>query len=181
VAIDPDPGGAVPGAAGAPGAAAVEVPPEPEGRLAPEARTLWRISGAGSVATLLPVPFLAGRLLPDRLDDAVPYLWGAWLLLLVLQVGVVPELLWRRWRYAVRADEIDIRRGAFTVTRTIVPMRRVQHVDTEQGPIQSSIGDVATIAFHTAAGRNEIPHLRTSEAARVRDRILELTKAPDEL
>ncbi len=165
----------------APDPDAASAPPEPQGRLAPEARTLWRISGLGLAAMLLPVPLLAGRLLPDRLDGVVPYLWGVWLLVAVVQVGIVPELLWRRWRYDVRADEIDIRRGAFTVTRTIVPMHRVQHVDTEQGPLQGSVGDVATIAFHTAAGRNEIPHLRTTEAARVRDRILELTKAPDEL
>ena len=110
---------------------------------------------------------------------------AAWMLLpllvLAIGVGVVPELRWSRWRYEVRDEEIDLRHGTLRITRTLVPMLRVQHVDTEQGPIQGSIGDVATIAFHTAAGRNEIPHLRSSEAARVRDRILELTKAPDEL
>ena len=157
------------------------MPAEPRLELAPQARTLWRLSGLGMAASVLPVPLLGGRVLPEPLDAVGPYLWVAWLLLLAVRVGVVPELLWRRWRYDIRADEIDIRRGAFTVTRTVVPMRRVQHVDTEQGPLQNAVGDVATIAFHTAAGRNEIPHLATAEAARVRDRILELTKAPDEL
>lgn len=170
-----------PGAPPVPPGAATGVPAEPQLQLAPEARALWRLSGLGAAATFLPAPLLAGWVLPDRVDGVGPYLWGAWLLFAAVQVGVVPELLWRRWRYEIRADEIDIRRGAFTVTRTLVPMRRVQHVDTEQGPIQASFGDVATITFHTAAGRNEIPHLRSTEAARVRNRILELTKAPDEL
>ncbi len=181
VAIDPDPNGSPRPSTGPDGETGAGVPPEPGGQLAPEARTLWRISGLGAAATFLPAPLLAGWVLPDRVDGIAPYLWALWLLFAAVQVGVLPELLWRRWRYEIRADEIDIRRGAFTVTRTIVPMRRVQHVDTEQGPIQGSVGDVATIAIHTAAGRNEIPHLRSAEAARVRDRILELTKAPDEL
>ncbi len=155
--------------------------PEPTGTLAPQARLLWRLSAIGSALPTLPAAWLLGRALPDDATTLRALLWAAVAVYAVVAVGVAPELRWRRWRYEIRPDEIDIRHGAFTVTRTLVPMRRVQHVDTEQGLLQQTVGDVATIAFHTAAGRNSIPHLPEAEAARVRDRIAELTKARDEL
>ena len=154
--------------------------PEPQQRLAPAARTAWRLSGLGLAAPLaLGVVWLGGRLV-EAIDVWAGLPWLAAALVVVLLVGVAPELRWRRWRYEVRPHEIDIRRGAFTVTRTLVPMLRVQHVDTEQGLLQQTLG-LATVAFHTAAGRNVIPQLTREEADRVRDRIAALARAPDEL
>ena len=91
-----------------------------------------------------------------------------------------PELRWRRWRWEVREQEIDIRRGTVAVTRTLVPMLRVQHVDTKRDLLQQALG-LATVVFHTAAGANEIPALTVAEAAQVRDRIAELARTADEL
>ena len=98
----------------------------------------------------------------------------------VLLVGLLPTLLWRRWRYEIRPLEIDLQRGLVQVTRTLVPMARVQHVDTRRGPLQRRLG-LATVVFYTAAGPNEIPQLARKTAAEVRDRIAELTQTADEL
>ena len=106
--------------------------------------------------------------------------WVAAVVAGVLAVVVVPELRWRRWRWEVREHEIDIRRGTLAVTRTLVPMLRVQHVDTKRDLLQQWLG-LATVVFHTAAGANEIPALTVAEAGRVRDRIAELARTADEL
>ncbi len=106
-------------------------------------------------------------------------LWAA-LAYLVLAVAVTPELRHRRWRYEVREHEIDIRHGTFAVTRTIVPMRRVQHVETSRGLLEQGL-ELATLSFHTAAGSTKIPALRDIEAERVRTRIAELARTADEL
>jgi len=98
----------------------------------------------------------------------------------VVVVAVAPALRWRRWRYEIRDDEIDLRHGTFTVRRTLVPIRRVQHVDTEVGPLQDSFG-LATVKFHTAAGATEIPALDKGEAERVRTRVAELARARDDV
>ena len=95
-------------------------------------------------------------------------------------VVVAPELRWRRWRWEVREHEVDIRHGTVAVTRTLVPMLRVQHVDTKRDLLQQALG-LATVVFHTAAGANEIPALTVAEAAQVRDRIAELARTADEL
>ena len=73
-----------------------------------------------------------------------------------------------------------MQRGLVRVTRTLVPMARVQHVDTRRGPLQRRFG-LSTVVFYTAAGPNEIPQLATATAAEVRDRIAELTREADEL
>jgi uncharacterized protein len=92
----------------------------------------------------------------------------------------VPELRWRRWRWEVREHEIDIRHGTFAITRTLVPMLRVQHVDTRRDPLKQLLG-LATVVFHTAAGENRIPALPLEEADRVRERIAALARTADEL
>lgn len=156
---------------------------EPEGRLDPRARSLWRITG-----TLQAAPVLAGGAFGTYVlaawAEAPVYLSalpvvGA-LVLAVLLVFVLPPLLWRRWRYEIRPLEVDLQRGLVRITRTLVPMARVQHVDTRRGPLQRRFG-LSTVVFYTAAGPNEIPQLANETAAEVRDRIAELTREADEL
>jgi membrane protein YdbS with pleckstrin-like domain len=149
--------------------------PEPSRRLAPTARWLWRAQGL--MATV------AAVIAAGVLRSAAPG-GAAWMLLplLVLAVGViaVPELRWRRWRYEVRDQEIDLRHGTVRITRTLVPMLRVQHVDTTQGPIDQALG-LATVVVHTAAGATTIPALEEDHAGRLRDRIAALARTADEL
>jgi membrane protein YdbS with pleckstrin-like domain len=98
---------------------------------------------------------------------------------LVVSAVLVPSLRWRRWRWEVRPEAIDIRHGTFTIRRTLVPMLRVQHVDTRRNPVEQSL-DLATVVVHTAAGSHTIPLLRVTDAAEVRDRIAELARTADE-
>lgn len=155
---------------------------EPEGRLDPRARSLWRVTGA-----LQALPILAGGAFSSYVlhnNGVAAYLaalpaLGA-LVFAVLLVVLLPPLLWSRWRYEIRLLEVDLQRGLLRVTRTLVPMARVQHVDTRQGPLQRRFG-LSTVVFYTAAGPNEIPQLASSTAGEVRDRIAELTREADEL
>jgi membrane protein YdbS with pleckstrin-like domain len=98
---------------------------------------------------------------------------------LIAGVTVVPELRWRRWRWDVRPEAIDIRHGTLTVRRTLVPMLRVQHVDTTRDVVEQSL-DLATVVVHTAAGSHRIPLLTVADAAEVRDRIADLASTADE-
>ncbi len=156
---------------------------EPAERLDPRAKTLWRITGS-----LYALPPLVGAAFAGwamvRLADRPLFIGvlpvAAVLALAVLAVGVAPGLRWRRWRYEIRPDEVDLQRGIFWVSRTLVPLARIQHVDTRQGPLQRRFG-LATVVFYTAAGPNQIPELSTPVAADVRDRIAELTREQDEL
>jgi uncharacterized protein len=155
--------------------------PEPTQRLPDEARGYFV---AGSLAWAVPaamIGFVAAAVLPA---DAPGVL--AWALraaaVAVLAIGGVafPLLRWRTWRYEVRDEELDLLRGAVVVTRTLIPMTRVQHVDTTRTLI-GDLFDLRSVAVHTAAGSNDIPALRPGDAAAIRDRIALLARRPDEL
>lgn len=109
----------------------------------------------------------------------LPVLWAGVCVAVAVRVVAVPQLRWRQWRYEIRESEIDLQRGAFTVRRTLVPMSRVQHVDTRRTVISEVFG-LAAVVFHTAAGSNEIPALTEAEAARIRDHIADLAAMSDD-
>lgn len=156
---------------------------EPSERLDPKAKTVWRISNI-----LWAVPLFAAGAFASWFARSVveaPFLvWIlpilAALLLAGFSIFVIPSLSWRRWRYEIRPDEVDLQRGIFWITRTLVPLARIQHVDTQNGPLQRRY-DLATVVFYTAAGANRIPELSAPIAAEVRDRISALTREQDEL
>ena len=58
----------------------------------------------------------------------------------------------------VRETEIEIQRGIFVIKRTLVPMIRVQHVETNQGPFLRKY-DLASVEVSTAATVHTIPAL----------------------
>ena len=144
----------------------------PSQRLPDAAKVYWRLRGAGLGIGVL----LAALAFWDTSGR-----WGVAVAALVAAFagGSLPELRWRRWRYEVRDEEVDLLRGAIVVRRTVIPIRRVQHVDTQAGPLQDSLG-LATVTFHTAAGGVAIPALAKGEAERVRTRVAELARTRDD-
>ena len=156
---------------------------EPAERLDSRAKTLWRITGALGALPLVAGGAFASWILMSVAD--LPLLFGilpllAALALFVALASVVPDLRWRRWRYEIRDEEVDLQRGILWIRRTLVPLARIQHVDTQSGPLQRRF-NLATVVFYTAAGANQIPELSARAAAEARDRISELTREQDEL
>jgi uncharacterized protein len=152
------------------------VTPEPTRTLAREARWLWR----GEQLLGWTIAAVVGWIVAAQLNGAI----GLALRLvpivgLLICVPLVPSLRWRHWRWEVRPEAIDIRRGTFTIRRTLVPMLRVQHVDTTRGVVEQSL-DLATVVVHTAAGSHSIPLLSVADAAELRDRIADLARTADE-
>ena len=150
--------------------------PEPTRRLAPQARWVWRIYWALGSAAALVAGVLAGRGAPDAL---AALLWALPLASVLIGTPVVPELRWRRWRWEVREGEIDLMRGLLVVRRTLIPMVRVQHVESERGVLEQSLG-LASVEIHTAAGSHRIPLLTDYDAGLLRARIAELARTGDD-
>ena len=90
----------------------------------------------------------------------------------------MPILRWRTWHYEVREHEIDLLHGALRVRRTLIPMTRVQHVESER-TVLLDLFDLRSVTVHTAAGKHTIPALTETEAGELRDRIGLLAREPD--
>lgn len=96
-----------------------------------------------------------------------------------LAIFFIPEIRWKRWSYQVDEHEIDLQSGILIITRTLVPVKRVQHVDTRQGPILRSYG-LADVTISTAATTHRIPALEEETAEDVRDRISKFARLAKE-
>ena len=164
-------------------------PPAPAGRPEPgrllgrRARLYWTLSGLGMWLPLIPLSIGLGWGVRDEggivgtLATAGPFLVAA---LALWRVAVVPGLRWRRWRWELYDEELDLRHGLVTEVRTIVPMSRVQHVEVRRTPLASALG-LSEVVVHTAAGTTEVPAMDEREAVGVRDRIADLARVPDDL
>lgn len=149
---------------------------EPSRRLSPLARWVWgleQVLGWG-------VAVVVGLVVGGQLDGVLAVLARAVPAAgLVVATVVVPVLRWRTWRWEVRPEAIDIRHGTLTVRRTLVPMLRVQHVDTTRDVVERAL-ELSTVQVHTAAGSHKIPLLPRRDADEVRERIAELARSADD-
>lgn len=156
--------------------------PEPAQTLDPRAITLWRqqaalrslwvligVGGLASIALTSPARSLTAALL---IGGGLGSLWLVWASLAIFWF---PQLRYRLWRYALDAHELDLRRGLFVVRRTLIPLIRVQHVDTVQGPLGKRLG-LSSVTVSTAAGKHEIPALSDAVADALRDRLSALAR-----
>jgi uncharacterized protein len=143
----------------------------PSRRLAPAARWAWRLHliGIGIAAGVLAI------VLANVAGIAAGLLLAGAAAVFIPAIVAVPELRYRRWRWDVRPDVIDIQHGTFTVRRTLVPLERVQHVDTKRGVLEQVL-DLSTVVVHTAAGSHTIPYLGDFDASELRDRIASLAR-----
>ena len=154
---------------------------EPKKRISERALRVWRIYGIiYSVFFLL----LAGGVI----GFTIVFNWPVWIsvvfiLLFALSVYFFvvffPTMRWKRWRYEIREQEIELQHGVFVIKRTLVPMVRVQHVDTQQGPILRKY-NLSSVTVSTAATIHEIPALEMEEAEEIRISISKLAKVADE-
>jgi uncharacterized protein len=92
----------------------------------------------------------------------------------------VPVVRYRRWRWGLDEEELDLVRGVWRVVRTIVPLTRIQHVTVERTGWSDLFG-LVSLHVHTAAGKTTIPGLRRPTADELRDRILARLRTPDDL
>lgn len=151
---------------------------EPEANvraLDPSIQTVWRIKLAGA-ATLV---FLA-VLFYDLTHLFDP---SAWLPFgvpsgVVLASGALltwgwPRLRYRAWGFALRPEELYREHGVIQHVRTIVPLRRIQHLDVSQDLLEREFS-LGRLVVHTAGSRSSdvvIPGLKLNDAERIRDEV----------
>ncbi|MCG6119900.1 MAG: PH domain-containing protein [Blastomonas sp.] len=137
----------------------------------PASRHIIRITTA-----LMALPFVVGAgVLEIALQDNPGVPGGAALapvLAFALFVVVfLPQRKWRRWGYSGADEQLRVARGWLFRTDTIVPFKRIQHIDVAQGPVERVFG-LASLTVHTAGTHNSIvtlPGLARDDAEAMRD------------
>lgn len=143
--------------------------------LDPSIQTVWRVK-LGGMATLL---FLA-VLFYDLTHLFDPSAWLPFGVLSGTVVGVAgllcwlwPRLRYRAWGFALRPEEIYLHHGVLNHVRTVVPLRRIQHLDVSQDLLEREFA-LGRLIVHTAGSRSSdvvLPGLPLEEAERIRDEV----------
>lgn len=145
-------------------------------------RTLsyWRLVAAASSIVGVAVAALLALVLTD-IPPGVRWTAVALLALwcLVSEVVVAPAVRFRLFWYSVSATEIDLQHGWLVRTRTVVPMLRVQHLKSEQGPLARRFR-LADLHVHTAAGTVTLKALDEDQARQIRNRIADAAGLADD-
>lgn len=153
----------------------------PANPLDPRAKRVWRIYAfiGSALALLVCAAFVVGMVLVE----APSLIWvvslAATVILAVLWIGPSVEIMYRRWRWEITDVEVRLQSGLIIVKRTVIPMARIQHVDTSQGPLLRALG-LSEVHVSTAAGVHKIPKLADEDAAAIRDRIATLAQVTDD-
>lgn len=74
---------------------------------------------------------------------------GVALLLSLLYILLSPGIRFKRYRYMIAHDRIEIIEGLFFIKRTIVPLDRIYQIDIRKGPLDNAC-HVAKVIVTTA-------------------------------
>lgn len=144
-----------------------------------QALTLLRLSLAAVVVVFVVV--VAVIELGLRYGGDVDLPWPVLVPALVVGlVGLGAGVWWtgrsyRAWRYQLTPDRLRVEYGVVTTRSAVLPRSRVQHVSTERGPLQRSLG-LVTLTVHTAGANTpnvSIPNLLTDDADEMRRELID--------
>lgn len=142
--------------------------------LEPRVRTLWRI---GIMLQAIFPSLVLGVIAAVIWRYDLPWLVAVlavlpWIIAAIVAVRV-PGRRFAAWRYIVAEDALRLERGVLVRVESVVPYTRIQHVDTEQGPIERALG-LTRVIVHTASGSGStltIPGLAVADAAALREQL----------
>ena len=130
----------------------------------------WLIAGSGITAILL-------LLMAARPDWFIGLAIGISVFgSLVLLSIIWPFVSYKHWGYAIRETDFIIRSGVIWKRLSAVPFSRIQHVDSNAGPLERFF-DISNLTIHTAgasAGSLSVPGLQTEHAEELRDYLSEV-------
>lgn len=143
--------------------------------LDPAIRKVWRIKFAflGSIVLLGAIVYDVSNLFDADRTLALGLAPSVALVVFTSLVIWIPGFRYRSWAFRLTEQELLLERGILNRVRTIVPLRRVQHLDVSQDLVEREF-DLGKLIVHTAGTRSSevvLPGLRLEEAESLRDRI----------
>lgn len=156
---------------------------EPSEKIANQAVQVWRISntiGHGIAIIVLSI----------LLYCSVHFQWYGWVhvtlyvLLGIMSVSAIysifiePVFLQKTWRYEIDEDFVQMKKGKWNESHTLVPMEKVEFVRTEQGPIMRRF-DLFNLIIGTTTTQHTIPAIPAQKAKQLKAEIAQLAKVKE--
>jgi len=96
-------------------------------------------------------------------------------LIILIDSLLMPKYKYKKFEYDIDEEKIILNYGVFIEKKVIIPMRRVQYVDTEQGIILRKY-KLINLTIHTAGGQHEIPYLESEIGNEIQLRIAKIVQ-----
>lgn len=97
------------------------------------------------------------------------------LLLIIINIIIFPKIRYDRYKYQITDERIEVKKGLFLITTSIIQIKRIQKIELSNGPIDRKFG-LSNINIYTAAGTVDIKFLNNQEAREISDKVNELLK-----
>jgi uncharacterized protein len=107
-------------------------------------------------------------------------IFGVFVAVIAACLIILPPIRYRVFWYAISSTEIDIQNGIIFTNRSVVPMRRVQILLSERGPIADHYR-LTNLKIRTAAGSVKLNGLDRGEADELSERISRLVDLADDV
>lgn len=153
---------------------------EPKQTISEKAITVWRINNflKNSIALLFLciLLFLYYKFSWLFWIGVIVYVMISFVLLMMIyDLSIHPIYLQRTWRYDINEHVIQLKYGFFHKHHIIIPMSRVEYVNTHQGPLLRRY-HLSAITIGTITSQHEIPALKEDEAKQLRNKIITLAQ-----
>jgi len=103
---------------------------------------------------------------------ALVSLHGIWSILLE------PFFIYKNWRHRVDEDFLQIKSGGINRTYELVPMAKIQSVQTHQGPLLRKY-KLYSLTVQTVGSSHHVPALSEKEAIHLREQIAHFAKVKE--
>ena len=106
----------------------------------------------------------------------------AFWILAVIYLAAGPEEYYRRYRYRLDDEKLEIRRGILIISHELVPIERIHQVEVSRGPINRHY-NLANVNVTTAGGVVQISYLEDdvaeSIALKLNDTVVSILRERD--
>lgn len=153
-------------------------------QLPPAIKKVWRNNLLLDVVIFTVIGVVA--IIVVNLFDAFQGVW-LWILggyfcffIIVIILGFIfIPYRYHYFRYEVTPQDLAFQKGYIFRSSTYVPISRIQHVETEQGPFLRR-ENLMELKIHTAATTHHIAGLSMEDASQLRSKIIALVKVVNE-
>lgn len=90
--------------------------------------------------------------------------------IIIVFLMIRPILFYNHYAYIVNSEKVDVRRGIFTITTTMVPIERIHQIEIKKGPINNMFG-LSDVYVITAGGVASIQYLKQDVAEEIADEL----------
>ena len=97
------------------------------------------------------------------------------LIIILINILVFPKIRYDRYKYLVTDEKIEVKKGLFLITTSIIQIKRIQKIELSNGPIDRKF-NLSNVEIYTAAGTVDIKFLSNNEAREISDKVNELLK-----